>query len=214
MKFKKISVSHCVLVEPCGGKAVRYRSQRASFFRMALMVVLGILVKSASGADTTAITVNPSVLLYPFAYGLQYGKLTLEMKKNPTSSYVVQISGTHLRKHSIESRYSMFDGDDSVEADFNRTQISGFVGKRYFYRFIYVQPTLLFGYSRYRNYLAPNKSFDGVFSSVLIYSGLRLSNDCVFDFNVGAGYDLFGRQAWEFFAPFNVDANFSMGYEF
>lgn len=182
---------------------------------MIIMIILGILLKFIPSADTTAISLSPTTLLYPLVSGLQYGKLTLEFKKNSTSSYLAQISGTYLRKHKFEKDYIMFGSNDSSETNFEKYQISGFIGKRYFYRhIIYLQPTLSLGYSRDHNYLAPSKSSNGTFSSVLIYSGLRLGNDCVFDFNIGAGYDLFGKQSYEYLAPFNVDANFSIGYEF
>lgn len=176
--------------------------------------LMALLSMTQSGETfNTSITASPSTAIYALE-SIYYGKISLEALITPQSSYVVQISGVAFDETNTEVSNSIFGHGDTLATDIRRNQYSLTTGRRLYYRYVYLQPSLTIGYSDYENRNNHAKDYSGIFLTPISYLGVRFGPGFIFDLNVCLGIDIYGKRSWGIYDYLVPDINLLFGYGF
>lgn len=179
-----------------------------------LVMFIGALSATAKADTDFVVSMHPISTLALLPFGIYYGEVTVECSLLGVNGITTSLSVLHRKESSIDT-FDYFYSRSLDTADYEKNQISAFVGKKIYNYPVYILPTMNFGYYHFVDRKNKLNDVDNLFLGALVYFGADYSyKKILYGFNLGAGARLLGKNQFDAFGRLVLDANVSVGYKF
>jgi len=180
-----------------------------------LFVILVGMLNTTAKADTDfVVSIHPISTIALLPFGIYYGEVTMEYSAFGIDGITTSISILHRKESSIDT-FDFFYSRFLDTTNYEKNQISVFVGKKIYNNPIYIQPTINFGYYHFVDRKNNSNNINNIFMGALAYCGAKYSyKKMEYGFDFGAGVRILGKNQFDAFERLLLDANANIGYRF